>query len=90
VLDLMIDGATGVWHLANDGATSWIDLAQRVAGEAGLAWTHLAEANDGVARITALSSERGVVLPSLESGLSRYFSEREVDWSEPEHLVAAE
>ena len=90
VLDLLIDGETGVWHLANDGATSWLDLAQRVADEAGLVWTQPPDADDAVARVTALSSERGILLPPLESGLSRYFSEREVDWTEPEHLMAAE
>jgi dTDP-4-dehydrorhamnose reductase len=90
VLDLLIDGESGVWHLANDGATSWLDLARRVADRAGLVCKHRPEADDGVVRVTALSTERGVLLPSLESGLSRYFSEREVDWTEAEHLMAAE
>jgi dTDP-4-dehydrorhamnose reductase len=90
VLDLLIDGESGVWHLANDGATSWLDLARRVADRAGLVCKHRSEADDAVVRVTALSTERGVLLPSLESGLSRYFSEREVDWTEAEHLMAAE
>ena len=30
-LDLLIDGERGIWHLANIGATSWADLARRVA-----------------------------------------------------------
>jgi dTDP-4-dehydrorhamnose reductase len=30
-LDLVIDGANGVWHLANQGATTWADFA-RFAG----------------------------------------------------------
>jgi dTDP-4-dehydrorhamnose reductase len=89
VLDLLIDGESGLWHLANDGATSWLDLAHRVADQAGLVCKHRPEA-DAVIRLTALSTERGVLLPSLESGLSRYFSEREVDWTEAEHLIAAE
>src|SRR5215207_2780765 len=74
VLDLLIDGETGIWHLANTGATSWHDLAARIAHQAGL----------------PLAPRRGVTLPPLEDGLSRYFAEREVDWSESEYLIAAE
>jgi dTDP-4-dehydrorhamnose reductase len=35
-LDLLIDGERGVWHLANDGETSWADFARRAARLAGL------------------------------------------------------
>ena len=30
-LDLLIDGANGIWHLANQGATTWADFARRAA-----------------------------------------------------------
>ena len=33
-LDLLIDGETGVWHLANPGAIAWRDLAADVARRA--------------------------------------------------------
>ena len=35
VLNLLIDGAAGLWHLANPGALSWDDLALRAARLAG-------------------------------------------------------
>lgn len=90
VLDLLVDGESGLWHLANNGATSWLDLAGWVAEQAGLSWMHRPGPDEPVARVTALSSERGLTLPTLESALSRYLAEREVDWTEAEHLMAAE
>jgi dTDP-4-dehydrorhamnose reductase len=40
---------------------------------------------------TALSSERGILLPPLESALERFFHDSEVDWAASEALsVAAE
>lgn len=30
-LDLLIDGASGIWHLANDGDVSWSELARKAA-----------------------------------------------------------
>ncbi|HEX2779800.1 MAG TPA: sugar nucleotide-binding protein, partial [Gemmatimonadaceae bacterium] len=36
MLDLLIDGERGIWHLANEGATTWADLARRAARDAGL------------------------------------------------------
>ena len=35
-LDLLIDGASGLWHLANDGAVTWAEFAERAARQAGL------------------------------------------------------
>ena len=34
-LDLLIDGADGIWHLANDGDVSWSELARKVASAMG-------------------------------------------------------
>ena len=83
-LDLLIDGECGIWHLANPGAISWAALAQRVVELAGF---------DGIGVIarpgstfdraaarpaySALSSERGVLLPSLDDALERYMQTRE-------------
>ena len=78
-LDLMIDGEHGIWHLANEGATTpaaFGRLAARHAGlddslivgrplrELGLAAPRPAQA--------ALHSERGSIMPSLDDALSRY------------------
>src|SRR5690606_34001130 len=35
-LDILIDGAAGIWHLANQGRMSWYELAAHVAQEAGV------------------------------------------------------
>jgi dTDP-4-dehydrorhamnose reductase len=83
-LDLLIDGERGIWHLANDGALSWAELARLAARRAGL------DAGLVEARPTAfmqfaaprplygvLGSERAQLLPSLEDALSRYLNERE-------------
>jgi dTDP-4-dehydrorhamnose reductase len=40
-LDLLIDGEQGIWHLANRGSITWLDLARQVARIAGLDTTLL-------------------------------------------------
>jgi dTDP-4-dehydrorhamnose reductase len=76
-LDLLIDRATGVWHLANQGALSWHELASLVASKAGVDTSSLVKASGGGRGITALSSERGLILPSLENALQRFLRDRE-------------
>ena len=75
-LDLLIDGATGVWHLANQGTLTWYGLAERAAHEAGLATASLVRGSDGAIGNTALSSERGLILPPLDSAIQRFMRER--------------
>jgi hypothetical protein len=41
-------------------------------------------------RLTALSSERGLIMLSFESAVSRYFSKCEVDWKAQRFLDAVE
>ena len=94
-LDLLIDEETGVWHLANQGEISWAALAQRAAEIAGVDSSSLRGRPASEMRYiaprpmySALSSERGWVMPTLESALHRYV--KEVDFlSEPEVLLAA-
>ena len=82
-LDLLIDGAAGVWHLANAGALSWMTLAQMAATAAGLDPAGI-EPCESVALpasarrppYSALASERGPALPPLPDSLSRYMRER--------------
>ena len=79
VLDLLIDGGTGLWHLANPGAISWRDLAARAARRRlrrGLVTRHRTRS-----RSTRAASERGVLLPPLDSALDRFFRDSEVDWA---------
>ncbi len=82
-LDLLIDGESGLWHLANAGAIAWANLAREVADLAGLDSTFVharpvKELNWVAPRpaYSALTSERGVLLPSLEWAIVRYLHER--------------
>ncbi|HZG54480.1 MAG TPA: SDR family oxidoreductase, partial [Pyrinomonadaceae bacterium] len=83
-LDLLIDGERGLWHLANEGALSWAELARLAARRAGLD-ANLVEARPAASLKFAaprspygvLASERGQLLPSLEDALTRYLNERE-------------
>ncbi|HEY9805073.1 MAG TPA: NAD(P)-dependent oxidoreductase, partial [Candidatus Obscuribacterales bacterium] len=78
-LDLLIDGECGIWHLANSGAIGWAELAQMVANLAGLD-TAAIEARPTKdlgwlaprPAYSALSSERGILLPSLDDAIDRY------------------
>ncbi|HUR64775.1 MAG TPA: family 1 glycosylhydrolase [Chitinophagaceae bacterium] len=82
-LDLLIDGEYGIWHLANKGMTSWADLAIEVAERGGLDKKKIisctaAEMNWAASRplFTALESETGIMLPSLDNALERYFHQK--------------
>jgi dTDP-4-dehydrorhamnose reductase len=79
-LDLLIDGESGVWHLANQGVISWHELASRAAREAGLDTVSLVKLDGDHKRVTALSSERGLILPSLENAIQRYIRESTLGW----------
>ncbi len=87
-LDLLVDDERGVWHLANEGAISWVDLTARVAREAGLPW-RVRPRVAGDMRSTALASERGAIMPPLEDAITRFFRDCEVDWRD-RTLFAAE
>jgi dTDP-4-dehydrorhamnose reductase len=83
-LDLLIDGEQGIWHLSNEGAITWAELARLAALRAGLD-PHLVEARPSLFLQTpaprplysVLGSERGRLLPTLEDALGRYLKERE-------------
>jgi dTDP-4-dehydrorhamnose reductase len=79
-LDLAIDHAEGIWHLANQGAVSWYELAAQAAREAGVDASTLAKTHGGGRGITALSSERGLILPSYGNALQRYVRENTLAW----------
>jgi dTDP-4-dehydrorhamnose reductase len=78
-LDLLIDREYGIWHLSNGEALSWHQLAQRVCLMAGIDAEGLqacpTAAFDGQAaqpRFSALGSERGILMPTLDDALARY------------------
>src|SRR4051794_9137021 len=65
-LDLLIDGETGIWHLANQGAVSWGELACCVAERGGFDPERvILHGTDRVQTSTALGSARGFILPTL-------------------------
>ena len=79
-LDLMVDGESGIWHLANAGATSWADFARSAARAASLDEALVNEVPSQELGLvaarpgySALASERGVLMPTLEDALARYF-----------------
>lgn len=84
-LDLLIDEASGIWHLANPAALSWAEFATRAARAAGLNYELINAVSttalhcDGKARrpaYSALRSERGILLPPLDDALTRFLRER--------------
>ncbi len=82
-LDLLIDGETGIWHLANLGAVSWSEFALRITERMGLseelvqpvAARDLDLAAERPA-YAALGSERSQLLPSLDDALDRWIAAR--------------
>jgi dTDP-4-dehydrorhamnose reductase len=81
-LTLLVDGAEGLWHLASGGATTWLELARRVAERAGLNTDLLVgcHARDLLPAprpvYSALASERGSLMAPFEDGLDRFFAQR--------------
>lgn len=79
VLDLMLDGETGLRHLANVGAVSWAEFARRVAValdlDPGLVKGVAAKSFGWPARrpaYAALGTARGGMMPPLENAIARY------------------
>jgi dTDP-4-dehydrorhamnose reductase len=82
VLDLVIDGETGIWHLTNEDACTWAEFATRLADAAGLD-AGLIEYRSGASFNTPakrpayvpLISGRGKLLPSLDHAIARFVDE---------------
>ena len=75
-LDLLIDDETGIWHLANIGEMTWEAFARAID-------IHSADIfgeEQAAATSTALESERGSIMPTVESALERFRGERRTDW----------
>ena len=85
-LDLLVDGEAGLWHLANPGAVTWTEFAERAAERAGLtaelaacSQHHRRDAERTPTR-RVLASERGTLLPPLESAIEYYLRDCGIDW----------
>ena len=84
-LDLLLDRAHGLWHLANQGTYSWVELARLACQVAGLDDSLIMprptadfEWAAPRPRYTALGSTHGALLPSVESGLQRYLADEQL------------
>ena len=82
-LDLLLDGEKGIWHLTNQGAVSWHDLALEVADRAKADRKLIRLVGDDEGSDTSLTSRRGILLRSLDGGLSDFF-----EHSEPLRAIA--
>ena len=78
-LDLLIDEERGIWHVANSGAVTWADLAERAAelAQADRRTLKRCRSQDlgfAAARpaFSVLTSTRTALLPPLEDALRRY------------------
>jgi dTDP-4-dehydrorhamnose reductase len=84
-LDILIDGETGIWHLANKGSLSWAEFAFLIADKFDLDKAFInainaAEINYPAKRPfnSVLCSERGQLLPSFESAMNEYVHQQRV------------
>ncbi|WP_419814791.1 family 1 glycosylhydrolase [Glacieibacterium sp.] len=79
ILDLLLDRASGIWHLVNEGGMSWADFARTLAVANGLD-VRLVDAVPGVElgraagrpRDVRLATVRGQLMPTLESAIGRF------------------
>ncbi|HEY0044773.1 MAG TPA: family 1 glycosylhydrolase [Allosphingosinicella sp.] len=71
-LDLLIDGARGIWHVANQGQLSWYAFARRVAEGAGMDSGLVRPLEGGRSAVTALGSEKGGLLRPVEQAIDDY------------------
>jgi len=75
VLDLLVDGETGLWHLANRAELSWFAFARAIAQGAGLDASLIFDRETEPPRNTALVSARGLVMRPLQPALDAYLAE---------------
>ncbi len=76
-LDLLLDDEKGIWHLTNQGAVSWHDLAREVAGVARAGKDRVRVAETTAQSDTSLTSSRGQLLRPLDQALSDFLEHSE-------------
>ncbi len=76
-LDLLLDEEKGIWHLTNQGAVSWHDLAREVASMAGVSARTVRRADGDSAIDTSLTSDRGLLLRPLGDALADFAEHRQ-------------
>ena len=85
-LDLLIDGESGIWHLANRGDVSWAELAALAGRSRRHCRADAAPLRRGPLgqraarpRNSVLGSERAALMPPLDDALRRFLAERTVE-----------
>ena len=86
-LDLLIDEVSGIWHLSNEGSTTWarfaLDIAERIGDDKNKKVNLVSRPSNEMgwkARrplYSVLQSEKGILLPPLENALDRYFEHQD-------------
>ncbi len=71
-LDLLLDEETGIWHLTNQGAVSWHELACSVADRTRAGLGRIVVDKEGARSDTSLVSSRGALLRPLDQALDDY------------------
>jgi dTDP-4-dehydrorhamnose reductase len=84
-LDILVDGETGIWHLANKGSLNWAEFAFLIADKFDLNKSLINAANAVDINYPAmrpfnsvLGSERGHFLPSFESAMNEYMHQQKI------------
>ena len=80
-LDLLLDEAYGIWHLANVGEVSWADFARKMAHQTGGEKTGIEdwyrrqqEKSLGKTTLsTAMSSEKAILMSGLDEAIASYW-----------------
>jgi dTDP-4-dehydrorhamnose reductase len=95
-LDLLIDGAEGVWHLAGDQAMSWADFGRAVAVACGLDPALILAAPGATLgqrasrpRYSAMTSERGAPAIPFADAIARFAHERTAHAARKEVMMRA-
>lgn len=71
-LDLLLDEEKGIWHLTNEGAISWHDLAAGIADRAKLDKSSISKPERETPADTSLTSSRGLLLRPLDHALDDF------------------
>ena len=79
ILDLLIDGEHGIWHLSNPGGASWAAFARQLAVGAGFGASNIVPVSGRTLGQRALrpsdvtlTSRRGILLPELADAVGRF------------------
>lgn len=76
-LDLLLDEEKGIWHLTNQGAVSWHELACEIADMAKIGRGLIRASEDTDLADTSLTSNRGLLLRPLDRALGDFVASSE-------------